>query len=174
MVADFNGGWMRAYNAEFGTELTHDLVQYWDALADLTHFEDIRAFWRWAQDHGGHSIFRHLDCYPDAVETLQRLAEQRNEIVVITAKPRWAVHDTFAWISDHRLPTREVHVRHDKHRVTCDVYLEDSPQQLRDISRARPEATVVRMVRPWNRPVPGVPDVGTWAEFADLVADLRA
>lgn len=165
---------MRAYNAEFGTELTSDLVSYWDALADLTHFEDIRDFWRWARDHGGHSIFRHLDCYPDALPALTRLTEAGHDVVVITAKPRWAVHDTYAWIADRRLPTREVHVRHDKFRVACDVYLEDSPQQLAELRQRRPDATVCRMVRPWNRPIDGARDLADWAEFERLVAELAS
>jgi hypothetical protein len=92
--------------------------------------------------------------------------------VVITTKPDWAVHDTLAWIADHRIPTREVHITRRKDRVPCDVYLDDAPHLLKQLRTARPGALICRFVRPWNRPVTGVRDVTDWAEFEALVAGL--
>lgn len=168
VVADFNTGWVGRYNHEFGSELTTDLVDSWNAMGDLTHFESMGAFWRWAQrgDHG--SVFRHLETYPDALETLERLA-RNHEIVIISAKPEWAIHDTFAWIADRRIPTREVHITDEKWRVPCDVYLDDSPRQIAELHGNRPEAVVCRYVRPWNEPVFGVRDVHTWDQFEAIV-----
>ena len=168
VVADFNTGWVSRYNHEFGSDLTTDLVDSWNAMGDLTHFESMGAFWTWAQrgDHG--SVFRHLETYPDALETLHRLAND-HDIVIISAKPDWAIHDTFAWIADRRIPTREVHITDEKWRVPCDVYLDDSPRQIVELHTNRPEATTCRYVRPWNEPVLGVRDVHTWDEFESLV-----
>ena len=103
VVADFNTGWVSRYNHEFGSELTTDLVDSWNTMGHLTHFESMGAFWRWAArgDHG--SVFRHLETYPDALETLERLAGN-HDIVIISAKPDWAIHDTFAWIANRRCP----------------------------------------------------------------------
>jgi len=168
VVADFNSGWVGRYNSEFGSSLTTDQVDSWNAMGDLTHFESMGAFWRWASagDHG--SVFRHLETYPGALETLNRLS-RNHEIVIITAKPDWAVHDTFAWIADRGIPTREVHVTEAKWRVPCDIYLDDSPRQIVELHDSRPDAVVCRYVRPWNDPVVGVRDVRTWNEFAMLV-----
>jgi 5'(3')-deoxyribonucleotidase len=171
VVADFTNGWMRLYNAEFGTELTPDLVETWSGALELTHFTSKRDFWDWAHRDRAVSLFRGLDTYPEAVSTLRRLSGE-HQIVIITAKPGWAVHDTYAWIAEHRLPTREVHIIAQKWIVSCDVYLDDSPQQLRDLSHSRPEAVVCRFVRPWNRPLDRVVDVAGWAEFAELVREL--
>ncbi len=171
VVADFTSGWMRLYNAEFGTALTPDLVTSWSGALHLTHFTTKREFWEWAHRDREVSLFRGLDTYPGAVETLRGLAG-KHHVVIITAKPAWAVHDTFAWIAEHRLPTREVHILAQKWMVACDVYLEDSPQQLRDISHSRPEAVVCRFVRPWNHPLEGVVDVAGWPDFAELVKEL--
>ncbi len=168
VVADFNSGWVGRYNSEFGSDITTDQVDSWDAMGDLTHFESMGAFWRWAS-HGDHgSVFRHLETYPGAIDTLSRLARD-HEIVIITAKPDWAVHDTFAWIADRRIPTREVHITEAKWRVPCDVYLDDSPRQIDELHRNRPEAAVCRFVRPWNDPVLGVVDIADWDAFADFV-----
>lgn len=172
VVADFNAGWIERYNAEFGSEVPLDAVQAWDGLHTMTHFSNNREFWAWAQGHGGGSIFRHLDLYQGAHETLEALTEDGHQIVVVTSKPRWAVHDTFAWLADKRIPTREVHIIEEKGKVPCDIYLDDAPHQVRRLVGARPEATVCRFVRPWNDPIEGAIDVHSWGDFRRVVATL--
>jgi len=174
VVSDFNKGWIDQYNADFGAAIPLDAVTTWDGIHPLTHFTDMEAFWEWAQDFGDGSLFRHLDTHAGAVAALERLAAE-HAIVIITAKPDWAVADTLAWIAEHRLPTREVHIvgMHDpKWPVACDVYLDDSPHQIEAIRTHRRESQMCRYVRPWNDPVPGVHDVESWEDFEALVAVL--
>jgi len=105
-VADFNRGWITRYNRDFGTDLSDDAVVGWDAPKDLTHFADMNEFWKWAKTCGeGKSLFRWLDPYPGAVDALDRLAQKRHRIVILTTKPSFAVHDTYAWLADNRIPT---------------------------------------------------------------------
>lgn len=175
VVADFTGGWIAAYNRDFGASLKPAEVVTWQAMVDLTHFATAGQFWSWASrvhaGHGGGSLFRHLEPYPGALETLTALAE-RHRVVILTTKPRWAVHDTYAWIAEHRIPTREVHITRDKWRVDCDVYLEDRIRTLETLVAHRPDSTVCRYVRPWNTTVPGTVDVTSWPGFSELVAAL--
>jgi 5'(3')-deoxyribonucleotidase len=35
VVADFNAGWIRRYNLEYGSELATDAVKAWDAIPSL-------------------------------------------------------------------------------------------------------------------------------------------
>lgn len=175
VVADFNRGWTAAYNDRFGTDLVPEQVTTWDSPLELTHFVDMKAFWDWARDHGGHSVFRHLEPYPTAVDTLRGLNRDGHDVVVITAKPDWAVHDTLEWLADHRIPTREIHITEEKYRVVCDVYLDDSPLQVPElITHVPPGAVVCRFVRPWNEPVEGARDVHDWGEFRQVVGELTA
>lgn len=171
VVADFNTGWISLYNQEYGTDIPFDAVRSWDAIPSLTHFRHMGEFWEWARDHGGHSLFRHLEPYPDAVETLQRLA-RRHHLVIVTTKPAWAIPDTYSWIGEHRIPAKEVHITDDKWEVSCDVYLDDAPHVLEELVAHRPRAVVCRYVRPWNDPVDGCLDVRSWAEFERLVAEI--
>ena len=174
VVADFNRGWIDRYNAEFDTDIAHDAVTTWGGLTALTHFPDMDEFWLWASDFGDGSLFRHLETYPEAVPALERLAQDK-DVVIITTKPGWAVADTLAWIADHRLPTREVHIVEmgaPKWVIPCDVYLDDAPHVIEEIHHNRREATVCRYVRPWNIPVPGVHDIADWKEFEELVKSL--
>ena len=174
VVADFNSGWIRRYNQDFGADVAFDAVEAWDAIPSLTHFRHMGEFWRWAQDHDGHSLFRHLETYPGAVDTMWRLIRQRHQIVIITTKPPWAIHDTFAWLSEHQVPTREVHIVEDKWTVDCDIYLEDAPHNLEALVAKRSDRTVARFVRPWNQPVPGAVDVTDWQTFEKLVDSVGA
>ena len=171
VVANFNEGWMRRYNEAFGTDLEPAMVTSWNAMIDLTRFASMQEFWDWAKGGDQPSIFRDLPTFPDAVPALHRLAAA-HKIVIITTKPRWAVHDTFAWISEHGLPTQEVHMISRKWEVECDVYLDDAPHLLPRLVVQRPEATIVRFERPWNREVDGAHSVASWAEFERLVETL--
>lgn len=171
VVADFNTGWISRYNRDFSANIPFDAVAAWDGIPSLTHFRHMGEFWRWARDHDGRTLFRHLEPYPGALEALRRLSG-RHDIVIVTTKPDWAIHDTFEWIAQHRLPTREVHISARKWEVDCDVYLDDAPHVLTGLRRHRPAATVCRFVRPWNDPVPGIVDVSSWDDFEDLVGGL--
>jgi uncharacterized protein len=160
VVCDFNAGWMDLHRAEFGSDLNPEMVVTWNNLHELGGFADMGAFWRWAQEKADRpSIFRHLEPYPNAIETMHWLRAQGHSIVIVTAKPRWAVADTLRWIADHDVPTDEIHIRFRKYRVECDVYLDDSPIVLPELVKHRPSASVCRMIRPWNEPVAGADDV---------------
>lgn len=169
VVANFTAGWIGFYNEQFGTHLHEDDVDGWGVIPHLTHFHSMHHFWEWARHLDGASLFRHLDTYPGAVETLWELRWSGHDIVIITTKPGWAIHDTFAWISEQRLPTREVHITRDKWEIDCHLYLDDSPGQLRNYLRHRPDRGVVRYVRRWNSPIEGAIDVDDWSGFRDLV-----
>jgi 5'(3')-deoxyribonucleotidase len=174
VVADFNRGWMQRYNEEQGTTLAVEQVQRWDGLHTLTHFAHMDDFWQWARDHGGHSVFRHLEVFPGALEAIGELDRDGHDIVIITAKPDWAIHDTFEWLADHRIPTREVHITDRKYAVDCDVYLDDSPRKILEFVQHRSDRVVCRFVRAWNVPVPGARDVHDWDEFRAVVREVRA
>lgn len=167
VVADFHAGWMERYNRQFGATLHHSQVVMWDGLHELTHFPTMDDFWSWAR-LGPPSIFRDLPPYPGAVETMVELARE-HRIVIVSSKFDWAIPDTLEWLAEHHVPAREIHFVWDKTTVPCDVYLEDAPANLEALLGARPRALVCRMVRPWNRALPGAVDVVDYAAFRDVV-----
>ncbi len=172
VVADFNAGWIARYNTMFDAELTPDHVDVWNAPTTLTHFTNMGEFWRWARTSGGGaSIFRVLEPYHGALDSLERLAAGHH-IVIVTTKPAFAIHDTYEWLAEHRVPTREVHIVDDKTTVDCDVYLDDADHNLEALAAARPSASVCRFVRPWNQAHPGVADIAAWPEFEAFVAGM--
>jgi 5'(3')-deoxyribonucleotidase len=172
VVADFNAGWMQRYNREFDAQLDPSQVVMWDGLQRLTHFGSMEDFWSWAQ-LGTSSIFRDLPLFDGAVETMSELGRE-HRIVIVSSKFDWAIPDTLAWMSEHRVPAREIHFVWDKTSVPCDVYLEDAPHNLDALVASHPDALVCRMVRPWNQPVAGAVDVADWPAFARAVAERAA
>lgn len=173
VVADFSSGWMGFYNDEHRTSFVPEMVTGWDAILELTHFADMAEFWEWSKDLDGASLFRHLDTYPGVVEKMWELTTDGFELVIITTKLFFAIHDTFAWLSDKCIPTREVHIIKDKWNVDVEVYLDDSPHMVPGLLKNRPEKTVCRFVRPWNVPVEGAIDVHDWDEFTEIVHSIR-
>lgn len=172
VVADFNAGWIRLHRDEFGSDLHPEMVRTWDGLHELAGFGDMGAFWRWARGNDDRpSIFRHLDPYPGAIETLRDLDRAGHHVVIVTTKPRWARVDTLRWLADHDVPTAEVHMTATKHRVACDVYLDDAPHVLRELVRHRPASTICRFARPWNEHVEGTIAVESWDRFHELVTE---
>jgi 5'(3')-deoxyribonucleotidase len=172
VVADFNAGWTALHRHEFGSTVEPSMVTTWNGLADLGGFTDMNEFWRWAQGNGQRpTLFRHLEPYPHALDTLRTLRRRGHRIVVITTKPGWAVYDTFRWLADNEMPTTEVHITDTKSDVDCDVYLDDSPHVLPDLVANRPDAIVCRFVRPWNDALDGTVDVADWAEFHQVVTE---
>lgn len=168
VVANFNAGWMDLYNEENGTALTPDMVRTWDVFVPLTKFDSNAEFWAWARNDGGPGLFRHLPVFPGAVDSLKRLS-RNHKIVIITTKPPWANAETFAWIADNGIPTREVHITGRKWEIDCDVYLDDGPHNLKRLVAERPNRMVCRYVRPWNQPVAEAIDVDSWDTFEALV-----
>lgn len=172
VVADFTQGWMEFYNREFGTSLATEDSQNWGDLVNLTHFTDIDEFWKWSSDLDGRSVFWHLEPFPGAVEALHSLVDAGHHVIILTTKPGFAVKDTHEWIDRHRIPAAEIHILQDKWLVDCHVYLDDSPHVLPGLVRHRPDRTICRFVRPWNRPIDGALDIHDFDEFRDLVDRL--
>ena len=167
VLADFNTGWMSRYNAEFGTDLEASMVQEWNGLHTLTHFETMGQFWEWAQGDG-RSTFRDAPPLPGAIEGIKRIGA-KHRVCIVSSKFDWAIPDSLAWLADHDVPAREVHFLWDKTLAQCDVYLDDAPHQLEELTEGVPHAVVCRMVHPWNDPMEGVVDIHSWEEFEAVV-----
>ena len=172
VVANFTKGWTTKYKEDFGQQINEEDITEWGLSKPLTHFEKEQDFWDWARNINGNTIFRHLEVYDDAIETMKSLSVDGHEIVIISSKPWWTISDTYQWIGEKKIPSKEVHFRDDKWRIDCDIYLDDAPGQLESYIENRPDKVIVRFVRLYNKPLEGVVDVQNWKEFYSLVNSM--
>lgn len=176
VIADFTKGWVDLYNADFaaqnGRTLTYAEVVTWTCLTDNTHFETDDQWWDWARALRP-GVFRNLPAIDDAMWGMQELKDFGFDIVIITAKPDWAISDTFAWLSEHRVPTNEVHITKEKTAIACDAYIDDRQKNIEDFVNHCPDARTFRFVQPWNRSVAGSTAVFNWLDAIDVITEME-
>ena len=172
VVADFTKGWTTQYALDFGKEILEEEITDWGLSKPLTHFEKDIDFWNWAMDINGLSIFRHLELYENSQETLLELSKMGHEIVIISSKPWWSIHDTLIWLGENKIPTKEVHFIEDKWTIECDAYLDDAPYQLENFLKNVPEKKIIRFVRPYNSHLEGTHSISKWSDLIPLLNTL--
>ena len=169
VVADFTQGWTSQYKIDFGNEIKEEDITEWGLSKPLTHFEEEIDFWNWAKDFNGSSIFRNLNTYENAVKVLFEISMDGHEVVIISSKPWWSIHDTLIWLGENKIPSKEIHFLEDKWKIDCDVYIDDAPHQLENFVKNVPDKLILRFVRPYNRPVAGTKDLNSWLELNSLL-----
>ena len=111
------------------------------------------------------------DSYENAVDVLYELSKNGHEVVIISSKPWWSIHDTLMWLGENKIPTKEIHFIEEKWMIDCDVYIDDAPYQLDNYVKNRKDKTIIRFVRLYNDPIEGVHDLNDWN---DLIALLNS
>ena len=173
VVADFTDGWTSQYRKDFGKKISEKDITEWGLAKPLTHFEEEIDFWNWAKDIDGSSIFRNLKTYNNAIEVLVDLSLKGHEIVIISSKPWWSIHDTLMWLGENKVPSKEIHFTEDKWKVSCDVYIDDAPHQLESFVKNVPDKLILRFIRPYNRFVEGTVDLKSWEELTSLLENYN-
>lgn len=132
VLADFDKGWVDRYNNDFSADLEYKQCDNWDALVNITHFEDYDEWWDWARSKH-EDLFLGLVPLPGAVDGVKELKGRGHDIVIITSKPRWAAGHPSAWLIEHDVPYDEIHVTSSKEFVLCDVYVDDAIHNVRSL-----------------------------------------
>lgn len=118
------------------------------------------------------NLFRSLPQIPGAAASLRRLSKLDIRIRIITHRLyiEWfhkeAVQQTIEWLEDHGIPYWDLCFMRDKAAVGADLYIEDSPTNIRAL-RAEGHPTIV-FVNSTNRDLPD-PRAESWREVEELV-----
>lgn len=148
----------------------------WDYIQEHVALEH----WDWLWTEGVRlGLFRHGHLYPGTIKAVRRLAEL-GEVIVITHRSKFAVHDTLAWLAYQNLPLSGLHILTDRApkstvRPECDVYIDDKVDNCIDLFDNTKARLVALMDRDWNRECldPAIVRVKSWQEFIDQVEGLR-
>ena len=115
--------------------------------------------------------------YPDAVETLQRLASEGHDIYYITARPKEHGERTMEWMIENKFPVQKerfyygmndvdkVHIIKD---LELDYYFDDKPAVLETLSD-RP-LNVFAKSQPYNTHL-DIQRIVNWSELFDLLIE---
>ena len=118
-------------------------------------------------------LFARLPPMPGAPAALRRLSavgDIRIRIITHRLYIHWfhkeAIRQTTEWLEHHGIPYWDICFMRDKAAVGANLYLEDSPENIRSLRAAGHETIVV--VNSTNRDLPG-PRAGSWADIERLV-----
>lgn len=119
-------------------------------------------------------LFRGLEPFPGAPMALRRLSKEGIRIRIITHRlfikyfHETAITQTVEWLDHHDIPYWDICFMSDKAAVGADLYIEDSPENVRKL-RADGHPTIV-FDNSTNREVGG-PRAKNWAEVMDMVLE---
>jgi beta-phosphoglucomutase-like phosphatase (HAD superfamily) len=177
VVADFYAGvrpiaaeWLGVPIASLTPSPSYGLDE-WNLSAAGT-YEDLHRFAVTQRD-----LFRTLQPIAGAAATLRRLSARGLRIRIITHRlyikyfHEQAVLQTVSWLEHHGIPYWDLCFMKDKAAVGADLYVEDSPINVRAL-RADGHPTIV-FRNASNAELPG-PAAATWAEVEALVLDAHA
>lgn len=164
-VVDHVQGVIDTYNRLYHTHHTADIVQEWDFLHKLPKIRDWPHYWKWCKKH---AVYSTMPGTPLAPSVIRRLSEKHN-VIFITARPDWLGPTTDAWLARRGLGHIDVVHNETKWAEDCDVYIDDSPQNLLDLTRRKPNALIIRMVQAWNKPLKRATDANTWPEIEQII-----
>lgn len=133
--------------------------------------------WQWLfqQEAANQGLWSMGEPIPDAVEAVSRLA-LTHDVVLITKRPRAALHESYWWLRTVGLaPTELVFIHPDSDRgkstVPCAWYVDDSPAVVTELERIGHK--VFLFDQPWNQDCAAGRRVRSWEELLDELAGRR-
>jgi 5'(3')-deoxyribonucleotidase len=141
----------------------------WDELEDLISKKQWSWLWTAGVERG---LFARLPVFPGTHEALSYLSE-KHDIFLLTCRPRLAGADTIWWVREHLdgINIQGVHLIKDKWKVPCDIYLDDKPENVIDISENSISATPVIRTRQYNKNLSWPFRVDGWEQFVRFVEE---
>jgi 5'(3')-deoxyribonucleotidase len=176
IVSDLHSRWLELYNYDYGLSVGLEDLKHWDMQKNVSRDHDIYKYL------GYEGLYLHLDPLTGACESLFKLHEEGHRIHIISApsKDEQTAADKLTWCSKHLPFIRRqfLTLSHQKHRFLSDVFVDDSPNNIRDHAREQPTAVRLGIAWPYNYDVKNLMhlraesyrDTKTaWGEMVDFI-----
>ncbi len=177
VCADFYGGlrpvaaeWLGVPIESLPTDISWDLPE-WGVDTAPGGYEALHKFAVTQRQ-----LFANLRPMAGCPQALRRLSEENVRIRIITHRffikhfHKVAAEQTVEWLDRHDIPYWDLCFMKEKAAVGADLYVEDSPDNVRRL-RAQGLPTIV-FTQPTNRDVEG-PRAGNWAQVLEMVLDAK-
>lgn len=167
IVVDLANSWLGVYNRAHGDSVTvHDLKS-WE-MAD-----NVKAGHKVYDYLSTPSLFLDAEPLPGSIEALRALHEKGHTIHIVTApaKASQTAADKLEWCRRHLpfLKRQQITTSHQKERILTDVFIDDSPENIRKHAAIWPHTKRIGIAWPYNEVVKDLMHVR-----ADSYVDTKA
>lgn len=172
VCADFQHGWVDAYNRWFDATIDPKAAETWDALVELTHFETEAEFFHWA-DTLHPTFWADLPAVAGFQAGVVTLTAAGHRLVVVTNRSTLATEGTQVWLKQHwpNVQTPQLHfTAGSKAIVPTQINVDDSPTVIKDLLSNQRQ--VIRFDRPWNQRVKATAVAKNWAELTKMFLEM--
>ena len=171
VLADISTKWYGLANKEYGCNVTIDDVTDWDTSK---FFPCGKSIFKYLSQPG---FFRDLSTISGAVEGIQAIHDAGHEVFVVTASTAQGATDKMHWMKENfpSIPHENIIITHTKHLVCGDVFIDDSPHNIKAYREYWPRAFIVGVNYPYNRESGRYANrmVDTWDEITKAVLTME-
>lgn len=158
--------WLNLYNKDHDDTVTLEHLKTWNVASHVKIGQKINDY---LYTEG---FFLDVPAMEGAIETLKKIQDLGHEVYIVSA-PSWpgnSASDKITWARKN-LPfinKRDIFLCHHKHMVKGDVFIDDSPDNLKLYRQHWPTAITMTIAYPYNESMKGLVDV-----HADGYADSK-
>lgn len=175
-ICDLFAEWLGMFNADYGQNVSPDDLASWDMEHNVSIGKEMYKYL-----HDPH-LYRRLQAFPGAIESLKRLHEAGHELHILSAhsEDEQTAADKIWWCKAHLpfISWKNVNLSHHKGRFTSDVFVDDGPHNIIDHAREQPDAFRVGIAFPYNKCVAPLMDLraesykdtaAAWAQIEEFI-----
>lgn len=183
ILANLSKDWYALYNKIHGDDLTVDKVLKWE-VHEFTKSGNFDVY-KLLNTPG---LYRNLEPIPGAIEAVKAVFEavdkdgnKRFDVSIISAvEADFNFAEKRQWLEEHLpfLKKRQIGFYHEKQRITTDIFVDDSPANIKAMRARQPLCEILTISYPYNQDVRGLTNLhaesykdyaGAWKQIRDYL-----
>jgi 5'-nucleotidase len=181
IIADLTQKWLDHYNQEHSDAVTKADIKSWHMASNVKIGQSVNDYlYR-------EGFFRDLKPLPGAIPAIVELKKMKHDVIIVSA-PSWpgtSATDKISWVREHMpfLNKRDIMLGHHKHLLRGDVFIDDSPDNIRQYRNHWPEHNgIMTIAHPYNEEVKELVNVyadgyqdtqKAWGTLLEAVTNMR-
>lgn len=153
-VCDLLSEWLRLYNETHTENVKVADIKTWELEDNVSKGKEVY------RHLGDPDLYRRLVEYPNSIEVLKGWHDAGHELHILTSpsRPPHTAADKLHWCHEKLpfIPFDRLGLIHHKHRFLVDVFIDDSPHNLRKHASMQPNAHRLGIAFPYNEEVSNI------------------
>jgi len=179
IVANLQNEWYKRYNKDWDDDLDPQDIREWDVHKFVKKECGTKMY-----EYLTPELFESLKPIPGAVEALTKLHWDEHDITFVTASPEHCADAKVAWVKKYfpMFTRKDIIIAHKKWMVKGDVFIDDSPDNLKAYHQHWPKAKLITIGYPYNYEVKDFVDLRAgdwnnlkeaWEEIVEFIESLE-